>query len=467
MNMYNFLKKNVKSLKYIFFNYINSFKLSSLLYDISYNLLASIISSLARVSIIIIITSFYSKEEFGIWATITSAVAIIATGGDLGIVNSLRNKLGELYAKGGENMKVAKQYFFTAFYIFIFLAISLSICFTILYYYLPFESLFKTNNEILKAQGENIIFIVQFVFFAGIPLSIGNASFYSFNESRFAALFTTIQSLGLLIFVLVTSILHVNILVISVGYFIVIQLINLISLLYFIYRRKWFVIHSNKLDFSSYLGKSKYLLFHGFKFLGLQFSKGFIENAGTVIASSSLSLSIAADFNLVQKLYTFFISIYQSVFNPLWGAFTVNATKNNWKWCKEKYNLTLIITSIIVPFVTIIFIILGNSFLQILGGTEYRVGKGLFFLMGLSTYFYMLFTSVTTFQSSISKINFITALMISFAIITIPATKLFSNLYGIDGIAFGLALIWAVSFLLGNFQSYSIIKNKIKAYGAK
>ena len=59
---------------------------------------ATFFSSILRVAIIIVITNFYSKEEFGIWATITSTVAIVSVGGDLGIVNALRNKLSELYA---------------------------------------------------------------------------------------------------------------------------------------------------------------------------------------------------------------------------------------------------------------------------------------------------------------------------------------------------------------------------------
>lgn len=435
---------------------------NSLFFGISSNITASLVSNLARVAIIIIITRFYSKEEFGIWATITSTFAIIATGGDLGIVNALRNKLSELYVKGPESLKDAKSYFYTAFFIFIFLAIILSLIVTILYYNIPFESLFKTNNEYIKTQGKSILLWVQFLFLLGIPLSIGNASFFSFNESKYSALFTIIQSIVSLLFVLLASILHFSIVYISICYFLIILLTNLISLLYFIYRRNWYSWNDEQFEFKPFINRSKYLFSHGVKFLGLQFSKGFLENAGTVIASSMLGLNIAAEFNLVQKLYTFGMGIYQSAFNPLWGAFTINAAKNNWIWCKKTFFMTIKITSFIIPLITIIFYFYGNFFLSIIGGNTYKADSNLFLFLGISTFFYMLFTTVTTFQSAISKINFITLLMILFSLIILPITKPIITSYGVNGIAISLSIIWLISFLLGFLQSYCIIERKIQ-----
>jgi len=454
------LKKIVSKIKNRFVN----FNLNSLLFGIGSNMTASLISNLARVGIIIIITRFYSKEEFGIWATITSTIAIVATGGDLGIVNALRNKLSELYAEGSDSLNDAKTYFFTAFFLFIFLAIILSLIVTILYYNIPFESLFKTNNEYIKTQGKSIILWVQFLFLLGIPVSIGNASFFSFNEAIYSALFTTIQSISSLLFVLFASFFNFSIVSISIGYFIVILLTNLVSLLYFIYRRKWYSYDYDLFKFKPFINRSKYLFSHGIKFLGLQFSKGFLENAGTVIASSMLGLSIAAEFNLVQKLYTFGMGIYQSMFNPLWGAFTINAAKNNWVWCKKTFFLTIKITSLIIPLITIVFYFYGNFFLSIIGGNTYKADSLLFLILGISTYLYMLFTTVTTFQSAISKINFITLLMILFSLIIIPITKPIVNLYGVNGIAISLSLVWLISFVLGFSQSYMIIYNKIKKH---
>jgi hypothetical protein len=125
------------------------------------------------------------------------------------------------------------------------------------------------------------------------------------------------------------------------------------------------------------------------------------------------------------------------------------------------YLITIKISSIVVPLITIVFYFYGNLFLSLISSTAYKVDETLFLIMGLSSLFYMLFTSATTFQSAINKINFITFLMILFSIILVPMAKPFISLYGINGVALSISLVWLISFFLGNIQSLSILKRKI------
>ena len=172
------------------------------------------------------------------------------------------------------------------------------------------------------------------------------------------------------------------------------------------------------------------------------------------------SISLA-EFSLVQKLYTFSIGIYQSIFNPLWSAFTENATKNNWIWCKKLYYGTIKMSLILIPFIIVIFYFYGNLFLSLISSTSYNVDENLFLIMGISSLFYMLFTTVTTFQSAINKINFITFLMILFSLILVPLSKPFIDLFGINGLALSLLIAWMTSFILGNIQSFRILKKNL------
>lgn len=438
--------------------------LNSLFFDIASMMSATTIASVFRMFIIIIILRFFSTEEYGIWATITSTVAVIATGGDLGIVNSLRNKLSELYANDSNSLDEAKSYFYTAFVLFLIFAIILSLTLIILFYNIPFESLFKTDNQFIKTQGKSILLWVQFIILLGVPISIGGASFFSFNEARYSALFTTIQSFATFSFVLLASLLNSSIVFVSIGYFLVITLVNITSFIYFIYRRKWFNISMDIFNIDSFINRSKYLFSHGIKFFGLQFSKGFLENSATVIASSTLGLGVAAEFNLVQKLYTFGMGIYQSMFNPLWGSFAENAAKNNWIWCKRTYFLTIKITLVLIPLMIIVFYFYGNYFLFLMSDIDYKVNENLFLILGLSTLFYMLYSTSQTFQCAISKINFTTSILIFFSITIIPITKPFISSYGVNGLALSLSFVWLISLILGNIQTFYFLNNKIKLH---
>jgi O-antigen/teichoic acid export membrane protein len=423
---------------------------------------ASIINNLSKVAIIMIITRSYSKEEFGLWATITSVIGVLATGGDLGMVNALRNKLSEFYAQGTESMKEAKSYFFTCLVLCIILALILSMLTLIFYHTVPYESLFNTDNLYLKTQGKSILFWVQFLIISGIPLSIGNAAFFSFNESKLSAFFNVFQAVVTLLFIVIGSFFHFNIVLLSIGYFTLILITNLLSLLYFIYLRKWYFIDNDDFKYKSFILRGKYFLANGIKFLGLQFSKGFLENAGTVILSSTFSLGIAAEFNIVQKLFTLATSVYQSLFNPLWGSFAINAAKKNWKWCKKVFISSMVITSLVIPLFTLVLYFFGDFLLLFIGGSGFILDRTLIVILGISTYFYMLYTSVTTFQSAINKINLITLTMIFYSFLILPFTKQFLLPYGLYGVALELLFIWVSAFIIGGIQSYRIISINIK-----
>jgi hypothetical protein len=51
--------------------------------------------------------------------------------------------------------------------------------------------------------------------------------------------------------------------------------------------------------------------------------------------------------------------------------------------------------------------------------------------------------------------------MILFSIILVPMAKPFIRLYGINGVALSILLVWLISFFLGNIQSLAILKRKI------
>ena len=68
----------------------------------------------------------------------------------------------------------------------------------------------------------------------------------------------------------------------------------------------------------------------GIKFLGIQLSSSFITNVLTVYSGSMLGLSIAANVNVIQKVYMFLTGIYQSIFNPMWSSLSLNFFKRRY-----------------------------------------------------------------------------------------------------------------------------------------
>jgi O-antigen/teichoic acid export membrane protein len=421
-------------------------------------LLSSLIGNITRLGLVMILSRYYSKEEFGIWATITATAAVIAYG-DFGIINALRNKLSQLIVLGEDGLQQAKKYFFSSFIFFIFLSLVLSLLVLLLSKIISFDLLFKTENQLLKKQGVLIILWVQFLFFLNIPFSMGGASFFSFQESKYSAFFSTTQALSSFAIVVILAILKFSIVAISIGYFVSGTITSMIGTLYFIKRRNWF---SYTFKFKEFVFQIKELLSTGIKFMGLQLSSSFLQNTGTLLAGSFLGLSIAAEFNMVQKLYAFITGIYQSILNPIWGGYAEASAQNDWHWCKKTLSISLMVSAIVFSCAIIILYFFGNYFLLFFAGKGYITKQILFLFLGLTYLFFILFSFATILQNATNRINFLLGSLLTASVLIFPISKIFMKEWNIIGVAVATSLIWMVLACLLTIQSYYIINKNLK-----
>jgi O-antigen/teichoic acid export membrane protein len=420
---------------------------------------SSLIGNLSRIVIVMILSRYYSKEEFGIWAAITSTASVIAFG-DFGIINALRNKLSRLIVLGDEGLNEARKYFYSSFIFFILFSFFISGIIIVASRIVSFDVLFKTENQILKNQGVLILLWSQFLFFLNIPLSMGVVAFFSFQESKFNAFFTLTQSLASFATVVVLTILKFSIVGISIGYFVSSTIISGLGTLYFLKRRNWF---SYSFKIKEFFSQIRELLGTGIKFMGTQLSNSFLQNAGTILAGSFLGLSIAAEFNMVQKLYSFFTGIYQSILNPVWGGYAEAAAKHDWNWCKRTLRVSLIISTIVFSLAIMGLYFFGNYFLVFFAGKGYITNRILFLLLGLSNLFFILFSTSTILQNATNKIDLLLISLLASSILIFPLSSLLMKEWDIMGIAVATSLIWMVLACLLTFQARFMITRNLKA----
>ena len=419
---------------------------------------SSLIGNISRIGLIVILSHYYTKEEFGIWAAITSTASIIAYG-DFGIINALRNKLSELIVLGESGLRDARKYFYTSFIFFLLFSFVISVIIIGVSKFISFEVLFKTENQVLKEQGVVILLWSQFLFFLNIPLSMGVVSFFSFQETKYNAFFSAAQSIASFITVVILVILKFSIVTVSIWYFISSTIISCLGTIYFLKRRNWFT-YTFKIKES--ILQIRELFGTGIKFMGSQISNSFLQNAGTILAGSYLGLGIAAEFNMVQKLYSFFTGIYQSVLNPIWSGYAEAAAKLDWDWCRRTLKISTILSFVVFSIVILILYFFGNYFLIFFAGKSYITKPILFLFLGLTNLFFIVFSTITILQNATNKIEYMLILLIASSIIIFPMSKLFMKEWGIIGVAISTSLVWFLLSILMAFQAKTIIRNNIK-----
>ncbi|MDR1226372.1 MAG: oligosaccharide flippase family protein [Prevotellaceae bacterium] len=415
--------------------------------------IASILINLARFAIIIILIRYYSKEEFGLWAAITSSAAVIATG-DFGIVNALRNKMSKLIVSGKEGLEECRLYFFSSFYFFLLLSAVLSITVYWLSTILPFESLFKTDNAYLKEQGVAILLWIQCLFFINIPLALGIPLFFSFQEAKISAILSFIQSMLSFICVIVLVWLKKDIVSISIVYFSTNVFVSLLGTLVFLYKRRWFNI---KIQAARFVGIIKELLLVGWKFMGVQLTGSYLKNIGVILSSAVLSVSAAADFSIVQKLYAFGQGIYSSMLNPIWGGYADAHARNDKQWCKHTLSKSINFTAVYFIVLLASIMAFGNIIVKLAGAGNYHISYILYLLFGLLTLSMAFFECSALIQSAINKINVLLIILSVASLIVFPIAKNVALPYGLSGLVLVLTLIWIALTVISYFQSRSII----------
>lgn len=431
-------------------------KYHNLFKGISWVIASSSINSIIQFLLILTLLKFYTQEEFGLWASITS-IATVIIAGDFGIVNVLRNIISRELLNGNKGLSVAKDYFYSAFIFFVFTGIILSIILLFISNYIPFDDLFKTNNEYLKQQGKSIFIIIQYIFIFNIPFSMGIPLFFSFGESNIYSIINSIKSIISFTIVLYLSFINSSISLVAVIYFSSNLLISLTGTLYFIYRRKWFYYH---FDFTNFRHKINEMLSVGIKFLSIQLFSSFLQNVLTIYAGSMISLSVAANINVIQKIFSFFGGIYQSTFNPLWSELASAFQKHNYDWCWNLLRKSVWITIICFSCVIILVSIGGDYIIKYIAGDEFRSNISILIFVGILFSIKIIFDNISLLQNATNKINILIygyTLISTYVIFIIPYII---KHFGIISMIVNLIFLWCLFIIAIYFDLKKIINTK-------
>lgn len=427
---------------------------SSLLQSVSWIFIASAISNLLRFFLVFILLRLYSAEEFGLWASITSIAAILVTG-DFGITNVLRNKAS--FALENNKINEFKNQFFSALYFFLILAIVLSVILVIASPYIPYEKLFKTSNTDLMSQGRMIFIIIQIFFLFGIPFSLGCSMFFSFNETRQYSIMQFLQGIITFFSVVILGFLHCKISTLSIVFFAINLLGYLGGSLFFLHKRKWKFPY---ITFKAIFLNIKTMLPSGVKFLTIQLSSSFVFNVITLYSGAMLGLAVAANVNVIQKVYTFFASIYQSVNNPIWSSLANHFFSNNLNKCKVILYKSCSVTVVLFLAIILVTYLFKDIIIRIVAGSEYEANGALFILVGVFYLAKVLFENVTLLQNATNHLNKLMGGYLLFDFIVAFVIPFVMSYFGLYIMIICMIVLWLCFIGYMMYENISILSKK-------
>ena len=421
-------------------------------------MVSTLVNNITRVVLISILARIYTGDEFGLWVTITSATAIMATN-DFGIGNALRNKLAELRIRN-ENKEndEGSRYFFSVLYFFSCFAVLISVFLFLIRDYIPYDALLKTDNAAIKNELTIILIAVQTILFLSIPFNVGSIMYFAYMETNYMALFNIISGIGSLVVVAILAYTGKSVTIAAVAFFMVSFITAIISTVKFVQLRKWKPVWISP---AKVLSTVKTLLASSILFAILQIGGTFLYNSTTILVTANIGLKDAAEFNLVQKIYTFIIAIYLSLYNPLWAAYSDAIHRSDWRWAKATLLKTIAGTIMVFLFALIVCSLLGNYFLLVLAGTNYVSNSLLFALVGGWALFYSLYLLGIAFLTATGKVLAATIATGLLAIFYIRIGEWYGVHWGVNGIALWSMLAFVILTICIYIQIMAIIRKKI------
>lgn len=421
---------------------------------ITYMLGSNTICNVLQFSQIFILIKFYTQEEFGLWSSITSIAAILITG-DFGITNVLRNILSRERMNGKDGNEEARKYYLSAFIFFLLFSVIAIVVLLILSPFIPYENLFESDNMYLKLQGRYIFMAVMFIYLLSFPFGMGLPMCFSYGESKTIALMNTIRSVVSFILVLILALLSIPILYLAIGYFSINFVFTVLGTIVFLRKRKWNIFEFSDLNL---IRRIKEMLGTGIKFLGIQLSSSFVQNALIVYSGSMVGLTTAANVSIINKIFTFFTGIYQGAFNPIWSKLTEFFHKGDFKKCCSIIKKSVSITVGIYLIVITAVVITGQWVIDTFIGGNYYCEPILVIFIGLITLLRMVFDNISLMLNAISKLNFLLLIYLIFAVLIIFILPPVINNYGFNGMAIFLIFCWLIASILVGYYVNLILK---------
>lgn len=301
----------------------------------------SVLSAGVRVTTVIcllittaIATRKMTKEGFGLWAILISFTYMFAIF-DFGFRYGVGNRLTALVAQaGGKGAEGEKKLFLSIFYFLGLIGIVLTLIYLASVPYIPWVAIFKIHEPALVINAHLLMYIVPVLLFLNVPFMLANSGFFAFQEVNLACIITACQSIILLVqFCITVFLLSFNQVIIC--YFITYLLTNMAGTAWFLIRRGWPLAW---IPLADHFNHVKSLANRSLEFFVLSLSATVVATIGTFLAGSVAGLSKAGDFNLVQRIFGFVVTLHLALLTPLSPAFTKAARLGEWDSVQRKFS---------------------------------------------------------------------------------------------------------------------------------
>jgi len=416
--------------------------------------IAKIVALLASLITIPLTIKYLGVERFGLWMTISSAIAMVAFA-DLGIGNGLLNAVSNA---NGKNDNIAiKSYISSAIATLTIIALLVLIIFFTVFQFISWDEVFNVSS-LTAAEEAGIATAIMLACFAlSLPIGVVQRVQMGLQIGYVAYLWQILGSVLGLIATLVVISFQLglpSLIIAAVGVPIVANLLN--GIVFFLIKRRDL---APSIQFVHRDAVSK--VFHtGMLFLVLQIAGLVAFQSDALIISHYLGPAAVAEYFVVLKLFSIPGMILSFYLMALWPAYGDAYSRGETNWIRDTYKKSLHYSLILTIPMTGFLVVFGTLLIEMWVGSSVSPSIELILGMGLWALLTVWGGNYSTLLNGLHVIKFQVITSVLMAVFNVFISIWLVKKVGISGAIFGsvLSLI-----LVSYIPTHIYIKRRILA----
>ncbi|MDO9206076.1 MAG: oligosaccharide flippase family protein [Methylotenera sp.] len=404
-------------------------------------LLTTLSSGAARILTVIIsfvmITlalKFLGAERFGLWVTISSAVAMLGFA-DLGVGSGLMNAVAN--AHGKDDIMDVKRKIALGILLLSVIAIFILIVFFIVYPFVPWTQLLNVNSELAIKEVAPTIAVVVIFFALSIPAGIVIKVQMGLQMGFAANLWLSAGSVLALVAALGVIFLNGGLPYLVAATIAPPVIVSTLAGIYFFYIQKPFLRPRFR---GLRVGDAKELAGTSGFFLVLQFSGLIAFQSDNLIIAHYLGVDAVAKYAIAFKLFSLPLIILSLYLNAMWPAYAEAKSRGDMEWVYSTFQKSIRLSAIIVLPLSFVLLVASTWIIDVWVGSSFEPSWSL--LIGL--FFWSIMSVVggnfAVLLNGLGVIRFQVITSVSMAIVNIILSVWLVQRIGVSGVIWGSVL---------------------------
>ena len=385
---------------------------------------------------------YLGQEQYGLWVTISSTVALF-TFADLGIGNGLLNAIAE--ANGRNDRELAQEHISSTFFLLTAIASFLGIIFAVVYSHIPWSRLYNVTSPDAIAEAGPVTAIFVGCFLLSMPLGVVQRVQIGYQEgfidNLWVALGKIISLIGVVIAIALQG--HLSVLVLAlVGGPVLALMLN--SLFLFGIKRPWLRPEISKITKES-IQRVSHL---GFLFFVLQIVGAIAYSSNSLILAQVLGPTAVAQYAVAAQLFSFTPLILNTILNPLWPAYGEALARGDHLWIQKTFRRSIKIGLLVNVLPSIFLLIFGQLTINLWTGVSIVAEPLLLLSLAIWTILNSFNTPIAMLVNGVNLIRFLAVCGTFMAISNLILSIFLTERIGLSGVVWGSIISQSLMVIL-------------------